>query len=192
MCQRCTWLHVAWSLHWDTKDKESVNLLCLTLVIFSFFGTGTSTVWSNSKHWHLFAWHGIKWVGALGWAILLVVMNYGAFDFAIILLGIIVAVKQPPLTENDNNNTTDNDTVDEEAAIALDVTMVAFLMVIIMHSTVYEPWLGTNSCQWKSHYWHCLLLLIVYACKGCSFIPIQQLYPYKLLQVILFWFFGST
>jgi len=58
----------------------------------------------------------------------------------IILLGVIVAVKQPPLTEDDNNNTTNNDTVDEKAATALDFMTVVFLMVIITNGMVYESW----------------------------------------------------
>jgi len=62
-------LHVAWSWHWDTKDKESIIPLCLTLVNFSSGSNDTQ-----------------------------------CFDFAIMLLGIIVAVKQPPLMEDDNNN----------------------------------------------------------------------------------------
>jgi len=79
-------------------------------------------------------------VEAPGWPILLAVMNHGACDFAIILLGVIVAVKQPPLTEDDNNNTTNNDTADEEAATALDFMTVVFLMVIITNGMVYESW----------------------------------------------------
>jgi len=72
----------------------------------------------------------IEGVGALGQAIFPAVILHGAFDFALMLLGIIVAVKQPPPTEDDNNNTTKDDTADEPAAAALDVTTVAFSMVI--------------------------------------------------------------
>jgi len=78
----------------------------------------------------VFVQHDIEEVGAIGQAILLVVMLHSAFDFAITLLGIIVVVKQLPPIGDDNNNTSNNDTVDEEVAAALAVTIVTFSMLI--------------------------------------------------------------